>query len=241
MKIILITLANFIRFPILSIKVYFWSKTNTKVSWKRISYLIFLSSLVSKKSFIREGISRLSILIFEVDRRIDTLDRHNPHFEMNVTQILKSDLINKTSKTLITKSKEFELESLIEELISNDLKALVANNFQSYLQHSKFSIGFKVLSIYVYSSLNLSPNNEAIDIFSKLIRILSDLSTFEKDILENRNNVLKFISKKDARDELETYSIFYANYKPENEGDLTIFKIAKYSIKAYSKDKDFEI
>lgn len=229
--------------PNLSKKYFQWGRMLSGVSEKRQS-LVFLTSLLTLRGSSPEVkllVSQLAVLTFEIDNEIDVVD-NSLRNDLSISQkILERynpiilEIANGDQELFVL------IKNQIKILINADMIALDSKSGEEYLTNASISIGLNLLTNALACKLKLNINIEYLDICSRIVRLLSDIATFEKDALEGGNNIVNLIGMESALKMLSSLTRSFEMFRIENEVDLFLSRTVTYTKRFYKPNKDFEI
>ena len=194
MKTFAITIINFLRAPRVLIAILVWGKKNNiSIGFKRLNNIVLILNLTVNNSRLKIEVGKLVSIIFEIDKYIDSLNIKDKGFQKKVKTLLKMSRFKELIKGSFQNSGSEYYQSILsrlENLIKSDLTAQLTNDPDIYLRYAKFSIGYYCIATILCLNLKQNYNETFVSNSSLLIRIMSDISTYKKDIDEERKNIL---------------------------------------------------
>lgn len=246
-KVIIISIINFLLNPILFVEFLLWNKSGKHISFKRKSYILFTANIslfgFGYKQIILQ--SKLISIIFELDHYIDEkVLKNNTSINAKVIMDKKyfSYLIADVIKIMDIEKQERMLNS-INDFIDFSLKIrnIELENYKDYLKYAYITIGVPCSANLVSVISNEEFNLSYIEKASKIIRILNDLSTVDKDLKEENKNILFYLNFEEIKNLLHNMRDDLDKFKPKSKPERFINRLVKISYKLYSNNKDFEI
>lgn len=256
MKILIVTIINFLLNPILFIEVIIWSRKLKFTKFPRIQYSLF-SSLYSlfpiwEYSYKIQKLEFLMIvIIFEIDNYIDQKLKQKEHKEISELKIF--------IKNLFTNSIFSEILSDYTENLSDHHKPILIKGFQElfrlsieqneiqaktideYLEKGRISIAIPFLTTQISLIENEQIKNiDYVYLCAEIIRIINDRESVDKDITEGTQNIYNIFDKTTVDKILSDKIKKFKSYKTTNKIEKHLYKITSLGLKIYN-GKDFEL
>lgn len=239
-------LVNLLQKPKLTLEITEWAKKLEYVSSKRIQMLILVAILTMRKFGYKQIYYnvRLAAFIFELDNFIDK--GNSEYLLLKPEEILGSERFESLLQDSLIDLPQDIISEIRKELLSllaHDIAARDAENIEDYLNHAAYSIGLPTL-VKLFSLLeNESSNSEMTVLGGKIIRVLSDISTDEKDRFENKGNNLLYIIQ-DIHEAIKLRDSLKREFDQiplSNHTSYFLSNLVNLSFKFYKPTKDFEL
>jgi len=212
------------------------------ISTQRIIAL-FITSEISCKGFLnrktRFNITCIAAIPFMIDYHLDERDlllrdsNKATDIHRSIAQSIHPRLL------WVNKGELSKLQKQEIKLIKSDILAQRASTFKTYIQHSADSVGLKLITSVLFSDKKNRQATALLNISTKIIRVLSDKATQEKDHQENRLSTFSFVDMNYANNYLYSLRKRLKESRIESSLERFIYNVTRLSFIFYS-DSDFK-
>jgi hypothetical protein len=244
MKVILVTILNFILNPILFFHFLLWSRRLNYVPFKRIQYILFTANYTLFGFGYKQHIEQCKLigLIFDLDYYMDQLLSKENHYENKISKLLLSKRFVKIVRTIESLQKPVIMEKL-EEFVNTSylLHNLQDVNIEKYLDITRVSIGVPCSAALVGELAKENLDNTYVNLAADIVRLINDIAGAKKDLKEGTKNSVNIFGFSFVTKILEIKLQDFKKYKIKTKVAIFLKRLVKISSLLYKSEQDFRL